>query len=114
MLLSECAQSCERIFTAPIPLVYTRLTARFLSAWLLCLPFGLWASMATTWHHVGTVPACTLIAIFFMGIEELAIQLEEPFGILPLEFFCSVVDKSLTSMLDADPYRDGADAPTPG
>lgn len=61
--------------------------------------------MSTTWHHVGTIPACTLIAIFFMGIEELAIQLEEPFSIMPLEAMCTSVDKTLKSLLETDPYR---------
>lgn len=32
-----------------------------------------------------------LVAIFFFGIEELAVQLEEPFSILPLSMLCDSV-----------------------
>ena len=36
--------ACDRIFTSPIPLVYTRHTARFLGGWITGLPLGLWSS----------------------------------------------------------------------
>ena len=36
--------ACDRIFTSPVPLVYTRHTARFLGGWILGMPLGLWAS----------------------------------------------------------------------
>ena len=41
----------ERIFKSPIPLVYTRLTARFLTIFLTLLPLALWAPLADTWNH---------------------------------------------------------------
>ena len=50
----------------------------------LLLPLALWEPFGTSWNHVAVVPATTLVAIFFFGIEELAVQLEEPFSILPL------------------------------
>ena len=31
ILLNEACETCERIFSSPVPLVYTRHTARFLS-----------------------------------------------------------------------------------
>jgi predicted membrane chloride channel (bestrophin family) len=37
--------SSERLLSSPIPLFYSRHTARFLSVWLLLLPFGLWESL---------------------------------------------------------------------
>jgi len=33
LLLGDALEACERIFTSPVPLVYTRHTARFLSVW---------------------------------------------------------------------------------
>jgi predicted membrane chloride channel (bestrophin family) len=63
----------------------TRHTARFLSAWLLLLPLALWEPFAHTWNHVGLIPTSTFISFFFFGIEELAVQLEEPFSILPMK-----------------------------
>jgi len=37
------------------------------------------------------VPASALFAVFFFGIEELAVQLEEPFSILPIRNLCDGV-----------------------
>jgi ion channel-forming bestrophin family protein len=34
----------DRIFSSPVPLVYTRHTARFLGGWILGMPLGLWSS----------------------------------------------------------------------
>jgi len=75
-----------------------RHTARFLSAWLLLLPLALWDPFAHTWNHIGMIPTSMFISFFFFGIEELAVQLEEPFSILPM--------KALTDgiMLSADEY----------
>jgi ion channel-forming bestrophin family protein len=83
--------SSERLLTSPIPLFYSRHTARFVSAWLLLLPFGLYDSFASTWNHVGMIPATTAISLFVFGIEELATQLEEPFTILPMQAFCDKI-----------------------
>jgi predicted membrane chloride channel (bestrophin family) len=32
-----------------------------------------------------TIPAGAMLAFFLFGIEEIGVQIEEPFGILPLE-----------------------------
>lgn len=80
--------SSERLLTSPVPLFYTRHTARFLTVWLLLLPFGLWDSFSGTWNHAGMIPATAAISVFLFGIEELATQLEEPFTILPMQVYC--------------------------
>jgi len=93
VVLGDMAGACERILSSPVPLVYTRHTARILSLWLLLLPFSLWDPFKETWNHIGMIPCAAVIAFFFFGIEELAVQLEEPFSILPLA--------SLTNSIDA-------------
>ena len=55
---------------------------------MLLLPLALWQPMSGTWNHWALIPATGLLATFFFGIEELGIQIEEPFGILPLESLC--------------------------
>jgi putative membrane protein len=85
ILMGDACEVCERIFSSPVPLVYTRHTARFLSSWLLLLPFALWSQFELSWNHVGLIPASAILAIFLFGIDELAVTLEEPFSILPLE-----------------------------
>ena len=43
----------------------------------------------SSWNHWATIPAELAIAFFLFGIEEVGIQIEEPFSILPLEAFCN-------------------------
>ncbi len=76
---------------APIPLVYTRHTARFLAVWLLALPLGLYGQFGGSWNHCAMIPAMAFISMCLLGIEELATQLEEPFTILPMQVFCDTV-----------------------
>jgi len=83
--------SSERLLTSPVPLFYSRHTARFLFFWLAFLPFALYEPFKDTWNHIGLVPATSTIALFLFGIEELANQLEEPFTILPMQSFCDKI-----------------------
>jgi predicted membrane chloride channel (bestrophin family) len=87
-VLVDLCGACERIFKSPVPLVYTRHTSRFLTLFLLFLPFGLW-KVDESWNHWATIPMTDLIAFFLLGIEEIGIQLEEPFSVLPLEALCN-------------------------
>ena len=105
ILLGDAAETCERIFSSPVPLVYTRHTARFLSAWLLLLPLGLYGAFGSNSDlgHLALLPTTTLFSIFLFGIEELAVQLEEPFSILPLEVLCNDVKAAAEGMIAAMP-----------
>ena len=53
--------ACERIFRSPIPLVYTRHTARFLTSFMLLLPLALWEPMRDSWNHWTTIPATAIL-----------------------------------------------------
>jgi len=86
-VLCDNVGACERIFKSPIPLVYTRHTSRFVGVWLGLLPLAIWAA-DPSWNHLATIPACAVTTFFLLGIEELGLQIEEPFGILPMEAFC--------------------------
>jgi len=81
----------ERLLSSPVPLFYTRHTARFLSTWLLLLPFALYDPFKGSWNHIAEIPAIALASVFLFGIEELATQLEEPFTILPMQGFCDKI-----------------------
>lgn len=83
--------SSERLLTSPVPLFYSRHTARFLSVWMLLLPLALYDSFGTSWNHIAEIPAVAVISMFLFGIEELATQLEEPFTILPMQAFCDKI-----------------------
>lgn len=75
--------ACERILSTPIPLGYTRHTTRFLFLWLFLLPFALEKEMA-----LGAILAEVMLAFAMLGIEDVGISMEEPFGMLPLETIC--------------------------
>jgi len=59
---------------------YTRHTSRSLMLWLLTLPFALWDGMG--W---AAVPAVALMSYLMLGIDEIGVQIEEPFGVLPVK-----------------------------
>eukprot|EP00578_Thalassiosira_sp_NH16_P006524 CAMPEP_0181104038 /NCGR_PEP_ID=MMETSP1071-20121207/15204_1 /TAXON_ID=35127 /ORGANISM="Thalassiosira sp., Strain NH16" /LENGTH=434 /DNA_ID=CAMNT_0023187189 /DNA_START=86 /DNA_END=1390 /DNA_ORIENTATION=+ len=81
----------ERLLSSPVPLFYSRHTARFLSTWLIFLPFALYEPFANSWNHAVMIPATAFISVCLFGIEELATQLEEPFTILPMQGFCDKI-----------------------
>lgn len=82
-VLTNAMGDSERIFTSPVPRFYTRHTARFLEVWLLLVPLALYQPFSGSWNHWAMIPATSLISFFLLGIEELGIQLEEPFSVLP-------------------------------
>ncbi|CAM9703849.1 unnamed protein product [Heterosigma akashiwo] len=92
----------ERIFKTPVPLVYTRHTSRFMSLWLLLLPMALYRELGTVSDQLLTIPTSAIIAFFLLGIEELGIQLEEPFSILPLEAMCDGIERTCLEMMYND------------
>jgi len=98
VLISTYITDCERIFTSPVPLVYTRHTARFLSLYLLLLPLPLYDAFtkggSSLAYGFAVIPSVALLALFLFGIEELAVQLEEPFSVLPMQTFCDDVKES--------------------
>ncbi|CAL8464537.1 g4072 [Coccomyxa elongata] len=67
-----------------------RHTSRFLVMWLAFLPFSLWDAC-----HWVTIPASGIIAFLLLGIEEIGVQIEEPFGILPLEQICDLAEDEI-------------------
>ena len=81
----------ERLLSSPVPLFYSRHTARFLATWLLFLPFAFWEPFGNSWNHIMMIPATTFTGVALFGIEELATQLEEPFTILPMQGFCDKI-----------------------
>ena len=88
---------CERILRAPIPVSFTRHTGRFLFGWLTCLPFALYSSCGP-W----CIPVVAAISAVLCGIEEIGVQAEEPFGILPLEVICKRIATDVIATVESD------------
>lgn len=91
---SDMLGGCERILRAPIPVSFTRHTDRFLIVWLTLVPLALYPDCG--W---GVVPVSAGIAAVLCGIEEIGIQCEEPFGVLPLEVICNRIQADVSTML---------------
>jgi len=67
--------------------------------------------MGDSWNHWATIPSTVLLTFFLLGIEELGVQIEEPFGILPLEAFA---DGSIEGVVQdmRESYKKGLFGPT--
>jgi predicted membrane chloride channel (bestrophin family) len=94
--VSNSLAVCDKLLSTPIPLGYTRSTVRFLWLWITLLPFALSRtfsefSIGTWWERqpVAELPVLLFVMLFisfvFLSIEDIAVQIEEPFAILPLE-----------------------------
>jgi len=70
----------ERVLRTPLPTGYSRHSSRLLFLWSHCLPFALYPVCGP----FGTLPASLLTSWAVLGVEDLGVQLEEPFDILPM------------------------------
>ena len=94
---------CEKMLRTPIPLGYTRYSVRFLWIWLTLLPFALVRTFkdfgVDTWWADKPQPVVVLAMFFigfiFLSIEDIAVQIEEPFAILPLELHQRYLEKDV-------------------
>eukprot|EP01023_Acetabularia_acetabulum_P012738 TRINITY_DN15992_c0_g1_i2.p1 TRINITY_DN15992_c0_g1~~TRINITY_DN15992_c0_g1_i2.p1 ORF type:complete len:413 (-),score=34.01 TRINITY_DN15992_c0_g1_i2:82-1263(-) len=86
--------ACERILKQPIPQAYTRHTSRFLMLWLTVLPFALWPALK--W---ACLLFCPLISFVLLGIENIGVQIEQPFHVLPLRQFCKVIQRNVLDVV---------------
>ncbi|KAJ8748944.1 hypothetical protein K2173_013381 [Erythroxylum novogranatense] len=88
---------CEQLMGIPIPLSYTRLTSRFLVLWHLTLPIILWEDC-----HWIMVPATFISAASLFCIEEVGVLIEEPFSMLALDEFCSLVKSNIQEAVQSE------------
>lgn len=81
--LSEAVEACQKEKHQALPQIY-QYSAGFVFLWLALLPFIL-----PTQLQVGVVLAQQVLAFGLLGIEDVTIQLEEPFAVLPMEGPCT-------------------------
>ncbi len=97
--LSNSLAICERILKQPVPLSYSRHTSRFLSLYLLALPFNLVSSLG--WL---TAPIISAVCWSFVSVQEIGHFIEEPFDketqVIPLNQIASVVRLDVSEILD--------------
>ncbi len=102
MALAQAQAGCERIFTTPLPFVYSLLVRRttYLYCWLL--PFAL--IEATGWF----APLfAAVVAYVFFCLQAVTNELEHPFrnvqNGLPLDAMCRTIEISVSEALDRTP-----------
>jgi putative membrane protein len=101
---------CERIRNTPLPFVYVVHLRRALSLYCFSLPFAI-VDLYGWW----TIFVTFLAAYVFFGIEEIGVEIENPFGYdandLPLRQFCQTIDAELTELLHIAPVEAVVPAP---
>jgi putative membrane protein len=98
-LLLDYIGACERIHRTPIPFAYMVHLRRALILYCFTLPFALVDAL-----HWWTVVGTFLVSFVLLGIEEIGVEIEDPFGYdandLPLERFCQTIEGNILAVLD--------------
>lgn len=79
-IFEDILGGCERLLRTPIPVSYTRHSTRCIMIWLLTFPIWLQLQIGPA-----LIPTTALVAFLLLGMEEIGVENEEPFSILPLE-----------------------------
>lgn len=93
---------CERILKTPIPVAYAIHLKQLLLLYCLALPFQMVNDLA--W---GTGPVVALISFTLFGIEEIGIEIENPFqhdtNDLPLDSICATMQRNIGDLISLSP-----------
>ena len=96
-LMAICG-ACERIQKSPISTSYRWFIRQSIGIYLLTLPWG-FAESFGYWM----IPAVAMLAYFMIGLEMIAEEIEDPFGLsdddLMLDEICRTIDQSVTDIL---------------
>ena len=93
---------CERIVKTPMPLAYAIHLKQLLLLYCLLLPFQLVSALG--WW---TAPVVSLVSFSLFGIEEIGIEIENPFGYdandLPLDAICAKIWRNIEDLITLTP-----------
>jgi putative membrane protein len=96
--LIDSLGACERIHNTPLPFAYMVHLRRALIIFLATMPLAIVKEFG--W---ATVPATLLISYVMLGIEEIGVEIEDPFGTdendLPLKAICENIENNLRGLL---------------
>ncbi|BFM39662.1 hypothetical protein OLK001_15880 [Synechocystis sp. LKSZ1] len=99
----EVLGSCERILKTPIPLAYAIHLRQLIFLYCFITPF----QMVNTLHWVTPV-VVGIIAFTVFGIEEIGVEIENPFGHdandLPLDQICRTMRANLEDLIQVEPW----------
>lgn len=96
-LLVDYVGACERIHKTPMPFAYMVHLRRVILLYCYSLPLALVRD-----YDWWTIPATLFVAFVLLGIEEIGVEIEDPFGHddndLPLENFCETIRRNIEEM----------------
>lgn len=96
--LIDAVGACERIHNTPLPFAYMVHLRRALILYLATMPLAIVKEFG--W---GTIPATLLVAYVMLGVEEIGVEIEDPFGTdendLPLKTICENIENNLRGLL---------------
>ncbi len=88
----------ERIRTTPVPFAYASHLQLFIMMYFLSFPFGLYDKF-----HWISVPVIGIVAMILLGINEIGVEIEDPFGDdpndLPMDSICEGIDKNVSEIM---------------
>ncbi len=97
--LMDIAGACERIKKTPIPFSYSVYLKIFISIYGLLLPFALTSEIG-----IWAVPAVMFVFFAFIGVELMAEEIEDPFGLdcndLPTGTIAETISRNVFELLD--------------
>lgn len=100
----------ERVLRTPLPTGFTRHSSRLLFLWMHSLPFALYSACGP----IGVLPASFVTAYAVGGIEDIGVQLEEPFDILPMRQYSDGMYDGINGIKkNYNVYKIGADTRAP-
>lgn len=109
--LVDCLGGCERILKTPMPIAYSIHLKQLLLIYCLSLPFQIVENLG--WWS-GAIVA--LISFTLFGIEEIGIEIENPFGRdpndLPLDAICETMLRNIHDLITLVPCTE--DCPDEG
>uniref|UniRef100_A0A7S4J646 Bestrophin homolog n=1 Tax=Odontella aurita TaxID=265563 RepID=A0A7S4J646_9STRA len=87
---------CNRILTSPIPPTYTRHTSRVLCLYLFLLPLALTGLGVSS---TATVILTSLTSYVLIGIDEIGVEVEHVFPLLPMHGLAAAVQRSVVEQV---------------
>merc|ERR1719419_1048929 len=102
VILSDNLGACERILYTPMPWVYTLHLRMFILLYLIMLPTA-FSYYRPTPGWLQTISYVLLTAYDFLGLEDMAVQIQNPFGDsfsdLPLTIFNQIVQDDIEEVV---------------
>jgi putative membrane protein len=99
LALDTIVGGCERLFSSPLPPTMSRHIVRCLQLWLLGLPFVLAGTMAP----ISVAIWVFVVSYAFVGIDEVGVQVEQPFEVLPMTTMCNIIMANLDETFLREP-----------